>query len=324
MERLTPADSAKRTLSLRPLPMLALLSRQAAGMLWRRGWLWLWRSALVVVVLLTGECTLHPAPASPSYQLNGPTSEVARGGLTMTLRLASSPYFVGELLPAEVAISNHGEAVFPVEAVSSNALCTPAITLMASRPASPPAPPRRALTPDLSALHVGRCPRGVTQLHPGQTVTVHDLLLPLTASGATTLTAYARFLTMHTGPDYQREIVAAPNPLDGRWPSLQITVVPQAPAGRTIALQVMGTHASVQAPPPARTQLRYIFEVRCDALRGPSSTLISNYLHVGLVDWAPLPTPQLDQPGCPGKNSVWTFYVGAPGYRVAMGRVSSP
>jgi len=146
---------------------------------------------------------------------------------------------------------------------------------------------------------------------PGQTLTIPQLL-PLTESGNITLTAATRFLTTAIEQG-QRVITTTSGLLDGRWPTIRLTVDPHIPANRALSLHREGSLVSVTAPLAAHGHLLHLFNVTCYDQNGPSSTWTGNFV------WEPLPGGVVHQPGCPGVRPRWTISVSAIGYAIASG-----
>ncbi len=160
------------------------------------------------------------------------------------------------------------------------------------------------------------CPGGVSTLSTGQTWTT-DYLFPLTDSGDVTLQAQARFGTV-VSADGTEVPVAAAGPFTQQWPTLSLSVAPNAPSGSAISLHhshwLLTKQVTIDAPAAARSRLYSIFVATCGS--GPGSEQASD------LTWRPVITDTLDDPGCDGGDETWSYSVGAPGYEIASGTYS--
>ena len=159
------------------------------------------------------------------------------------------------------------------------------------------------------------CPAGLTQFKPGQTIAIR-WYIPLADSGQVVLTEEARFLSTKTMLNQGKSMTDGPSPLDGYWPSLHIDVASRIPSNRVITLHRVGSKVFVQAPANIRPYLFYQYVVRCQDFSDGGSTESGNFV------WTPA-TTTISEPGCPGKNTVWTYAVSASGYAITSGNYTS-
>src|SRR5581483_1879697 len=126
------------------------------------------------------------------------------GGVTMSLRLPRGSYFLGELLPVDVALANHSRGALTLQGAPTLAPCGSALGAMASGGGAPHFAPE-IVVGDIS------CPfGGMTTLAPGHTLTLHQLV-DLTASGRVTVSAQASFLRVTHGSGGSTSITNGPN-----------------------------------------------------------------------------------------------------------------
>ena len=221
----------------------------------------------------------------------------------MSVRVPPGPYFLSELLPVDVALSNHSHA--PIT-LGGAAVPDPCGSALGTWPMGGTAP--RFV---LRASTTHGCPGGgMTTVAPGHTLTIRQWL-PLTASGHLTLMAGAQFLKVATTSGGGQMITTGVNPLGGQWPSLALVVTPTIPANRTLTLIKIGPAVFVHVPLRLRSQLRYLYSVSCRDPQGPGGTGSGNFA------WQPLAGGVAYDPGCPGIDEQWTVAMGLPGYAIA-------
>ena len=268
--------------------------------------------ALLAVVALYIAYTDLVAPFLPSMDsvdvsmASGAT--VRGGGLQMSLHLPRGPFFLGELLPVTVSLSNHSAKAVGYLGAPTGDACVPAFQVDLTG-GSPP-------LYTLPAMLHPQCPAPMPrQLGAGQTLTV-PLLVPLTASGRVTLTARATFVSVTRGRG-TLIISSGPGPfITGGWPSTTITVAPHAPADRAIHLLHVGpldlpflhvdSQVFVDAPRDAASHLLYQSSATCTGIGE------------GTLYWQPLASTVIREPGC-GSDEKWTMMVSAPGCAIAAG-----
>jgi len=257
-------------------------------------------AAVLVVGLLIGGSIVLFTNRSPSI-LAGPvgtavTVHVEAGGLEMSLSVTPGPYFLSELVLANMSLTNHSHTTFIVQSV-----CGHALQLAQTGGESP----YYTLPLHGNPVFFGCNSRGTT-LEPGQTIT-NQQYEPLTSSGHVILTAKAQFLKTEGGG-----ITKVPSPLDGHWPSLQIQVASHIPSDRLFSLHLKGSQVLVDAPP--NLHLVYQFIESC----------VGDGLDVGSLTWDPISTRVLNVPGyilgCPAKDVRWQYAVSAAGYAIVAGK----
>ncbi|WIG61880.1 MAG: hypothetical protein OJF49_004629 [Ktedonobacterales bacterium] len=259
--------------------------------------------AIVGVVILRG---VPGADASgTALTAGGPSARVEAGGLVMTLHFSPGPYFLSELVAAEMTLTNNTHSTYVFQGVPHANDCDQAIGTLLSGGKAPnyTVPTQRYIS----------CPFMSSTLNPGQTWTITQLM-PLTASGSITLTAQVGFIVSATAADGSHYQTASEGPFANHWPTLHLSVSPQIPAGYTIALHQQPDHR-VRIIAPSAARLYWLYDVRCNANPGfaeqPSPT------------WLPITDVTLSEPACPGDHEVWAYSVGAPGYAISSGTYAS-
>jgi hypothetical protein len=226
-------------------------------------------------------------------------SEVS--GLEMSLSVTPGPYFLSELVLADMSLTNYTHTTFILAGLRETTLCDPALRLYQTGGESP------HYTIPLHGEIVFHCPHipaGGTPFKPGQTVTIQQYE-PLTSSGHVTLTAKAEFLKIEGG-----NIMQAKSPLDGHWPSLQIQVASHIPSDRLFSLHLKGSQVLIDAPPTVHLVYRFIETCGITSVGSPT--------------WEPISTRVLNVPGnlvgCPAKDVRWQYVVSAAGYAIVGGK----
>jgi hypothetical protein len=235
------------------------------------------------------------------------TVSSSAGGFEMSLSLTQGPYFLSELLAAQISLTNHTDKTAYVGIPFMGSACGYATGVQATGEDQP-----QFVIP-ISTDH--SCPAGGsdTAIKPGQTLTVVKYL-SLTNSGHLTLTAETQFYSS-TGQPQGRFPNQIASPLDGHWPTMSIDVASKVPAGRTISYHRVGPRVFIDAPQP----VQYLYAVSCsDSNNDGGSTGTGNF------GWEALTKNVVGEPGCPGKNVQWTFAFGLPGYGIVQGKVTFP
>jgi hypothetical protein len=235
------------------------------------------------------------------------TREVEAGGLDFRMQVTPGPYFLGELLVADLSLTNHSPHTFTLEGAAEGGSCGGAIYVSTAGGEYP--------TYALPAIYIHPCPLEMTQLHPGETLTLNQFF-PVPNAGDVTLEPGADFLQTTVSPDGVHSTTNGPDPLDGHWPSLTIAVSPGTPQDRRISLLPAGTQIRITGPAAALSHLYYIYTVTCDAFQGGTVGVISDM-------WEPISTTALHEPDCGDQGShaiEWNYSVSAPGYSIASGR----
>jgi hypothetical protein len=241
--------------------------------------------------------------ASPADTSIG-RARVSVDGLELAVRISPGPYFLGQLISADVSLTNHTQGTVVLPDLRSSGPCGAALDITLTGGGLP------GYTLPNATVH--GCPApGVFSLRPAQSLTIHHFV-PLTRSGRVTLTATAVFL-QDSVRDGGHTLTRIPSPFEGRGPVVELVVAPRAPAERRLALQRAGAQVVVLAPARARPQLLYLYNVRCHDEQGPGATESGNYT------WQAVPNGQIALPSCPGTQTEWTVSVGAPGYAIVSG-----
>jgi hypothetical protein len=272
------------------------------------------------------------APTSPA------DSVVADAcGLRVVMTLTPGPYFLGELVVADVSLTNSTAITYILDSGSYilDSGCGGAVSVTISGGTAPHFSLPTSHFPNFCGGF------GWTTLNPGQVLTYH-YFLALPSSGEVTVQPGARFLQTHPGPDGVPEIGplirAEHTPLDGHWPSLTLSVAPVAPVDRRITLQHTGTTVQIQAPLSARSSLYYRYTLECsnpiNHTQGPVGVLRAT----GGPGWQSLALPKslalpvLLEPACGEGDPLllhvrwstvhWSYAVGAPGFAIATGEAA--
>jgi hypothetical protein len=248
--------------------------------------------------------------ASPAGPVGAPVTRMAQAsGLDFEMQVTPGPYFLGELLKADLSLTNDSGTTYTLQGPSVAGPCGAAVYVYISDARSPQY--------QLPVDDMHSCPLMMSQLTPGQTITLHEFL-PLSNSGTVTLQSGANFLKTIAGPDGSKSMTNGPSPLDGRWPSLTIAAAATPPLDREITLQREGTQVQIDAP-TALAQLFYIYTVTCNAFQGGT-------VGTGNYAWQPISTTTLHEPNCGdyGNQVIqWSYAVSAPGYAIASGDVGT-
>lgn len=253
--------------------------------------------AVVVVGLILGSWALfgvHPfpngTPASPIVSGSGPVAQTQASGLQASMHvLINGPYFLSELLPVDVSLTNHTHQTVVLEGINRTAdLCFSSTLMVQVTAGSNPS----FTFPKLEV--VCAAPALATEIKPGQTITIHQYI-PLTKSREVTLTM---------GPSSRH----LSDPLDGRWPTVHLQVNPQVPQDRALSLQQQQRQVIINLPAGAKAHLLYMQTITCES-----------YYDSRGDHWAPLPITVLYEPACPTTHPHWKYIVSAPGYSIVSG-----
>lgn len=227
------------------------------------------------------------------------TEHVEAGGLAMSMSVTPGPYFLSEMVVADMALTNHTATTFMLEG-GGNRCYNPVLRLYQTSGESP-----HYTLPLYTGVYLLGCSSSSAEIKPGQTITVQQYE-PLTSSGHVTLTARAIFLKMEGG--YSTRFTS---PLDGHWPFLQIQVNSHIPSGRLFSLHLKGSQVLIDAP--AAVHLVYQFTESCD----------TDSSGIGNNSWEPISTHVLKAPGnlvgCATKDVHWQYAVSAAGYAIVGG-----
>jgi len=290
-------------------------------------------AALVIAALLGSTLLLLrsrvPSPGSHPKQTPsiGPVGtpvkiSIQAGGLAMTMQITSGPYFLSEMLAADLTLTNHSQTTYLLEGTWDNPgviddHCHLPLKVVMTGGDSPR---DTGLEHNLAAAISCYGTPGTTQLLPNQTITIRQYVA-LTSSGHVTLKAQGTFQKPTLGQDGVIHIVSTTGPFDGHWPSLQISVQAQVPSQRLISLQAQPAQVIVDAPPDARGRLLYLSAYDCVDARSSQ--------HGGGGYWINLATMVIEKPQCgfsvtngtptPATFVRWVYVVGAPGYSIVSG-----
>ena len=270
-------------------------------------------AVLVVGLLISASIVLftNRSQSTTAGPVGAPTTvRVEAEGLEMSLHVTPGPYFLSELIVADMSLTNHSHTTYMLRGFQYTTPCDPALKLAQTGGESP------HYTIPLDDIAYFGCPPmpGGAPLKPGQTIAIQQYE-PLTSSGHVTLIAKAQFvkmvpLKMVNKPGDIEGFTDGPSPLDGHWPSLHIQVASHVPSDRIFSLHLQGSHVLVDALPAVH--LVYRFTETC----GITS--------VGSPTWEPISTRVLNVPGnlvgCPAKDVRWQYAVSAAGYAVVAGK----
>ena len=316
------AEAIHASTARQSLPNASSRPRQQRSRLY---WLSGLVSMLVVTGLIGGALALFRSavsPVSPGSPATGPDTWVGgtpvtrgakAGGLDFVMQVTPGPYFLGELLAAELSLRNDSRTSYTLAGPSMAGGCGAAVFLEMTGGRSGGGPQYVLPVADTHS-----CPFITSRLTPGETMTL-DEFLPVSSSGEVTLQSGARFLQTVTGPDGSQSITSAHSPLDGLWPSLKVSVAATTPSGRQITVQREGTLVQIHAPLAARAHLHYLYTVTCNAFQGGT-------VGTGNFGWGPISTAAVHEPDCGDYGSQviqWAYAVSAPGYAIASGSMGS-
>jgi hypothetical protein len=232
------------------------------------------------------------------------TAEAEAGGLHVVLQITPGPYFLGELLAANISLSNDSRITYTL----ARSLHSAVFVSMSGE-----SRPQYVLPVATDHSH----PPMTSTLAPGDTMTMH-LFVPVSNTGEVTLQTSASFRQTITGPDGSKRITRGPSPLDGQWPSIRMSVDAATPSDRQITLHREGTQVQISAPLAARAHLYYLYTVRCH--EGTGTVFTGNFW------WEPIATTIVQEPNCGDYGSQviqWSYAVSAPGYAIASGHADS-
>ena len=281
-------------------------------------WLNVFGAVLIVAGIIgvsfsVARSTRTASSGTATWGDGGPFTRVALAdGLYFVMKVTPGPYFLGELVAADLSLTNSSQTTYTLDDSCGDGLYA---TISGGTG------PHFAL-PALQQFY--SCPFISTPLKPGQVLTSRQLL-PLSSSGEVILQSRAAFLRTYTGPDGEQ--VSGPaghSPLDGQWPSLTLSVAPVAPLDQRITLQQTGATVHVQAPLSARSSLYYIYTLGCsDPINDPQAgTAVDT-----ITGWQSLARTVLHEPACGGGEDPsarwstvhWSYAVSAPGFSIAAG-----
>jgi hypothetical protein len=270
-------------------------------------------------------------------------------GLEMTMKITPGPYFLSEMLEVDLSLTNHTQTAFQGDichlypklimidgeglhdTILASALATtayrdqqvgvklfPYTTNLANALATNPTP---TLIPECFPDRIN-----VPKLQPSQTITVQHYVA-LTSSGHVTLTTRTAFQRAVNGQNGRFTLVPAANPLDGHWPTLQISVSTRLPSDRMLSLHQQNRQVIVDVSAAARGQFLYTYNFEC----GLGTSVSGSGGEFRTNNKISQPTITLQKPQCgdhyfgstPSKLLQWTYVIGVPGYTTLSGKYSS-
>ena len=239
-------------------------------------------------------------PQSPSEKLVTVHAQVK--GLDVTMQVTAGPYFLSELVEANVLVTNRSQ-----KSVYVDRWCVNSPFGLETYGGGKP----NYTFPDIGFFS---CPPPFPyEMKPGETMKNHAYV-PLTASGKVTLTMYAKLSTITRNVDGSQNIIYESAALP--WPRLSINVAEHIPPDRVITLQREGTHIAIHAPAAALTHLLYMFGDDCrDVATGGRVKSI-------IFSWKSVALDGLKVPDC-AKPMSWTYIISAPGYGIASSQYAA-
>jgi hypothetical protein len=275
-----------------------------------------WLNGLVSILVVAGMSGVALAlfshhTALPARVVEGPGIRMVQaGGLTFVMRVTPGPYFLGELLEADLSLTNDSFTTYMLAGSKVANPCGAVIFVYMAGDLQP-----QYVLP-VATTH--SCPGFISNLTPGETVTLHEFL-PISNSGEVTLESGARFLQTFTDSDGIQNITNGPSPLDGHWPSIKLSVAATTLADRQLTVQREGTLVQINAPRAALAHLYYIYTVTCNAIQG-------GYVYTGNFAWERISTTSVHEPNCgdAGDQIIkWSYAVSAPGFAIASEQVGT-
>ena len=313
-------------------------------------------AAVLVIGVLVGTSLLislpRPrtmgTPATPVESVEKPgTIHTQAGGLEATLQVTPGPYFLGELLEVDLSLTNHSQTTFqgdrchlyPTLIVidgegvrDTNLASAVATTIYRDQYTVKifPHDTNLAHLPPItfSPAFLSECfptSFNVVSLQPGKTIMVQRYIA-LTSSGHVTLAEQAAFQKVVPGANGGTKLVSTASPLDGHWPSLQISVGTRVPSNRRLSSrQQTAMQLVVSVPATARGYLLYAYEYAC----GLGKVVSESGGEFRADHKISQPAMTLQKPQCdsqypyfgstPAKLLRWTYVIGVPGYAMLSG-----
>jgi hypothetical protein len=272
--------------------------------------LWLTRLGAVLIVAGTIGVALAlfgPHDGPPIGPMGAPVTRMAQaGGLRFVMQVTPGPYFLGEMLAANLSLSNHSRTTYTLNGQlhSIDSLCGAAVFVTMSGGSGGP----QYELPNLDTPFGFECGLSMAKLAPGQTATVQQFL-PVTNTGK---------VTLQSGSN-----VTGETPLDGLWPSITLSVAGETPSGRQISLQQERTQVQINTPRAALGHLYSLGSISCTASQRGTTEVEEG-------QWEPVSGTTLHEPpncgswgGNGGQVTQWSYLVTAPGYSIASGQMGS-
>jgi hypothetical protein len=261
-------------------------------------------AAIVVIGLILGSLALFKvfptskkAAVSPTVTAagSGPIAQTQANGLQASMRvLIGGPYFLGELLPVDVSLTNHTQKAVVLDGTNRTAtLCFQSALFAQVTQGNGPF----FTIPKLEVACTQ--PAFITYVQAGQTLTIHQYV-PLTRSGAVTLAMKGGTFGPMTSP--------LDTYMHGNLPILRLQVNSQVPPNRALTLERQKGQVAIKIPAGAKPRLLYMQSISCDS-----------YLDSSSDHWTPLATNVLREPSCPTAHPHWEYIISAPGYSIVYG-----
>lgn len=248
------------------------------------------RTRAVILAPLTLSALGAHGPTLPAQAAAVTGATASASGLQLALHIPDGPYFLSEVLPVSITLTNRSGAA--IQYAGSPAQALGASLSGGTRPFLPPV----TVANPHGAGHVR-----TGTLGSGQSI-VTTALLVVSASGRPAIRAHAQ-LTKGS---------ASAAPFSGHPPSVTIAVAPTIPFSRMLGLRYQGHMVRASGPAAALAHLEYQYALSCAGTQArPNQT-------VGGTPWQATGA-SIREPACgtPGQRIVsWYVVVGAPGYAV--------
>ena len=246
---------------------------------------------LVLLLVITGVLVVHAFSGHHSWSstvLAPNMVQTQADGLELSLRVTPGPYFLSELVPVDVSLTNRTHTT--IELWGSDGSINGCNSAFSVSTEGGNAPHYRL---PWDGKETSCAPPLLQQLAPGETLSARNSLLLLRDSGDIILTASVSFKESNPFKEpWPSQVV--------HWPRIQITVDPKVPAKYVLSPRIEGTHLSVAAPTEIQSSLVFQYLLDCGSFGGSND------------EWTPLPVQGKDLTRCAG-----TYAVGAPGYATA-------
>jgi len=259
-------------------------------------------------LLLGSSCApFKAAPFAPSVAAQptaaepAPSAETQVGGLNARMHVViAGPYFLRELLPVDVSLTNRTQQMVRLlEPRITADLCHDSALMARLTAGSDPS----VVFPPISIGFGCDDSLQTVQVQPGETLTIHQYV-PVTRSGVVTLSMQSARLCTHCPSATPIPYL----PLDGHWPTMQLQVQPQVPQDRALTLQEQPGRVLIEAPAGAQGHLLAMQSVECGLTEV-----------VNGARWWPLATNVMEEARCPTAHPTWVYIVSAPGYAIVFG-----
>jgi hypothetical protein len=259
----------------------------------------------VSVLLFAHRSPLSPAasatptatrPASIGPMSNPVTIHTRISDFDVSMSLPRGPYFLGELIEADLSFTNHTH----LTALVGGRPCQSLYVTVEGGTAP------HVIQPTPGFMH---CSSKASQVKADQTLSSVQYLV-LTSSGYISVKFGVTFVETVDSQFY--EVADYTGAFLNQAPSIQITVQPQVPSDHVISFKLAGKQVTVHAPTYAQTHLLYMYSISC--FTDGSDVLVDSN-----NGWQPLPANIVSLPACPGTKTQWQFAFGAVGYAFVSG-----